>query len=169
MAFDLTGKSPELLKTPAEQEAAKESEAHVEVSEPETAVEAPQRMVVPEKSVQMIEMPKEQPKQKVIEIKDQMLAQIEEILADGLYAIYKVMPANKQLEFKVAGEKFAREIKDQIAKGKMKPHLVLRGARIWLSKIPGVIWPYLTQEAKIKTDDILVYSEELIKGGKNSL
>jgi len=85
---------------------------------------------------------------------------IENILEEDLSDIYAKMPAAKQSEFKVEGEKATRSINEILSSAKVKVGKILSIIKKWLSIIPGVNKFFLEQEAKIKTDKILKINQE---------
>ena len=159
MAFDLNTVSPEVPKTPEIAQTPEAQEVGLEVPQQEQAptVEyAPAPQVQP----QQIEVP-HQVEQPVVSQKDQLLEQVESILADKtVMKIYAQLPEGKKHQFKEMGEKVAKEISDGIRTRKLKPYKVLSGITKWLSIIPNVEKYYLLQEAKIDVDQVLALSEE---------
>ncbi|MFH1427116.1 MAG: hypothetical protein ABIG60_01130 [Patescibacteria group bacterium] len=81
--------------------------------------------------------------------------QIEEILADDLEDIFLKMPADKQAEFKKAGEETARKINDLLDKAKVKIKQIISLIKKWFQLIPGINKFFLEKEAKIKADRII--------------
>ena len=81
--------------------------------------------------------------------------QIESILSNGLIDLYIKMPADKQQEFKLAGEQTARKINSLLDQAKVKIKGVIDLIRTWLLIIPGVNKFFLEQEAKIKADEVM--------------
>ncbi len=80
---------------------------------------------------------------------------IENILSKDIEEIYLNMPANKQWEFKRAGEQTAKDINGLLEKTKVKVNKVIGLIKKWLSIIPGVNKFFLEQESKIKADEII--------------
>lgn len=93
-------------------------------------------------------------------VTDPVLKSVEDILAEGLMDLYATFPEDRKATFRQKGEEVARKIRDLIVKGKHKALEVLRLIRMWLHTIPGVNSFFLEQEAKIKTDRILMYGDE---------
>ncbi len=81
--------------------------------------------------------------------------QIESILSNGLADLYIKMPADKQQEFKLAGEQTARKINSLLDQVKVKIKEIIDLIRKWLLIIPGVNKFFLEQEAKIKADEVM--------------
>ncbi len=81
--------------------------------------------------------------------------QIESILANGLADLYIKMPADKQQEFKLAGEQTAHKINSLLDQAKVKIKEIIDLIRKWLLIIPGVNKFFLEQEAKIKADEVM--------------
>jgi len=92
--------------------------------------------------------------------KDQTTVQIENILSDDLTDMFLKMPPDKQMAFKKAGEETAQKIKVMLDEGKFKARKVVDLIKDWLKMIPGVNKFFLEQEAKIKTDKILLVAED---------
>jgi len=84
---------------------------------------------------------------------------IEKILAAGLEDIYLSLPAVKQKEFKIEGEKTTKEIDILLNKAKINMGKIVALIRKWLSLIPGINKFFLEQEAKIKADEIVKLKE----------
>ncbi len=85
---------------------------------------------------------------------------IEDILADGLDDIYLSMPPAKQQEFKIVGERTAKEINKLLETTRVKVKQIIELIKKWLSIIPGVNKFFLEQEAKIKSDKIMELSRK---------
>jgi hypothetical protein len=86
---------------------------------------------------------------------------IEKILEEGLEDVYKKLPVQKQMEFRVVGERTAKDINLLIEKAKFSVAKILDLIKKWLSIIPGVNNFFIEQEAKIKADKIIkIKSEE---------
>lgn len=81
--------------------------------------------------------------------------QIEKVLAEDLDDIFISLPKEKQLEFKLAGEKTAIEINTLLDRTKVKVKKIISLIKKWLLIIPGINVFFLEQEAKIKTDEIM--------------
>lgn len=92
--------------------------------------------------------------------KDPMLSQIEQLLSDDLFSVYASLPPKAQSEFKSKGEEVAAKIQNMIASAKAVAKDILSLIISWLKIIPGVNSFFLEQEAKIKTDKIMVLAEE---------
>ncbi|MFH1142503.1 MAG: hypothetical protein V1695_02210, partial [Candidatus Uhrbacteria bacterium] len=74
--------------------------------------------------------------------------------------LYFQLPPNKQKEFKIKGEETAGLIKQMLYSTKVKGRKIVGWIKDWLKMIPGVNKFFLEQEAKIKTDQILLLAEE---------
>jgi len=99
-------------------------------------------------------------------IKDEFTKEIENILSEDLTDVFLKMNPAQQEEFRVKGEETASKIRILLSATKVnvKKILVLIGE--WLKMVPGINLFFLEQEAKIKTDKILLNSEDLKKEGK---
>jgi hypothetical protein len=85
---------------------------------------------------------------------------IEKILEENIAEIFLAMPPNKQAEFKVAGEKAAREINKLLGGTKIKLKKIIDLIKKWLALLPGINRFFLEQESKIKADKILEMRRE---------
>lgn len=132
------------------QEMKKESDTEV-VREEEKPQDAPE--------VSVLKAAPAQPTQVPIK-KDELLTDIETILADDLTEIFLELPDEKKLAFKQKGEEVAGKIREMIQSGKIKIGKILDWIREWLSMIPRVNKYFIDQEAKIKADKVLKYTED---------
>jgi|GEM_PF-1217842 len=82
---------------------------------------------------------------------------IERVMEDGLAGIYQAMPPDKQQEFRMAGERTAREINAVLQAAKIKVNKIINLIRKWLSLIQGVNLYFLEKEAKRKADEIVKF------------
>lgn len=92
-------------------------------------------------------------------VKDNVLSQLEHILEEDLAEIYFNLPPEKQKKFHDKGDEIAGKIHKMIIDLKVKAKKVLNLVRGWLKIIPGINKFFLEQEAKIKTDKIMLLSE----------
>ena len=81
---------------------------------------------------------------------------IEGILAKGLDNVFLSMDAGTQQEFKKKGEKTSQAIVVLLKKTKLKVKKIINLIVSWLKIIPKVNKYYIEQEAKIKTEEILL-------------
>ncbi len=93
-------------------------------------------------------------------VKDQMMQDIENILAEDLTDVFLQLTPEKRNAFKQAGEEAALKIKVMMEMGKVKAKKMLDIIRDWLRLVPGVNKFFLEQEAKIKTDKLVDYFRE---------
>lgn len=93
------------------------------------------------------------------ESKEAGLKMIEEDLSEGLMEPFKQLSTSEQLEVKLAGEKFSREVWEMRGK-KVKVHHLLVGTRKFLQKFPKLNWGYVEQATKNKTDRLLKRLED---------
>lgn len=91
--------------------------------------------------------------------KEVMLSQIENILQDGVLESYLAMGPQEQQVFRTRGEQVAAEIRVMFGKGKVKMKRIWELIRGWLRLIPGVSSFFVEQEAKIKTDQLLLLAQ----------
>jgi DNA polymerase II large subunit len=100
---------------------------------------------------------------------DRLEEEIEDILEEDLGDIYKAMPPDKKEKFKEEGEETVSKIREVTRKPKVNSKKIFGLIKRWLRIIPGVSRFFLEQEAKIKTDKILLVTEEEKKRNKNEL
>lgn len=93
-------------------------------------------------------------------VKDRLTKEVEEILEDDLDEMYDKLPPDKQQEFKEKGEETAGMIKQMLGTTKVKSRKIVHWIKDWLKMIPGINKFFLEQEAKIKTDKLLMLSDE---------
>lgn len=94
---------------------------------------------------------------------DQIASQIDRILEDGLSDFYKTLPDSIKPKFKKQGEEISKIVTVMVRQAKVKVRTIVDLIRKWLRMIPGVNQYFLDQEAKIKTDQIVMlarYEEE---------
>lgn len=91
---------------------------------------------------------------------DRLAKEIESILAEDLTDLYLAMPPDKQQEFKIKGEQTASKVRELVQAAKINAKKIFQLIRDWMMMIPGVNRFFLEQEAKIKTDKILIVAEE---------
>lgn len=96
---------------------------------------------------------------------DRLTGEIEEILEEDLKELYMAMPKEKQAEFKIKGEETMSLVNQLVRTAHVNAKKIFQLIRAWLKIIPGVNRFFLEQEAKIKTDKILLVSEEEKKRG----
>ncbi len=81
---------------------------------------------------------------------------IEGILAKGLDTVFLSMDAGTQQEFKKKGEEVSKEIVVLLQKAKLRVKKIINLIAGWLKIIPKANKYYIEQEAKIKTEEILL-------------
>jgi hypothetical protein len=91
--------------------------------------------------------------------KDPVLIQVEHILEEDLKDIYLELPPKIQEKFRQKGDEIAKKIWTMIIELKAKAKKILDLIRSWLRLIPGVNKYFLEQEAKIKTDKLMILAE----------
>jgi len=92
--------------------------------------------------------------------KDVLTKQIESILEEDVMDLYLSMTPQDQQVFKTKGEETLSKIRVLLTKTKVNAKKIFQLIREWLKMIPGVNRFFLEQEAKIKTDKILLASEQ---------
>jgi len=98
--------------------------------------------------------------------KDQITKQIESVLAEDMTDLFLSMPPSKQQEFKRKGEETASKIRVLVNKASQNARKIFALIRAWLKLVPGVNRFFLEQEAKIKTDKIVMAAEERASHGE---
>ena len=97
---------------------------------------------------------------KAISVKTPEFQKVEKVLEDGVAPFYEKMPRNLRISFKAKGEEVAREIEEILKSVKVQANKILQLIISWLKMIPGVNRFFIEQEAKIKTDKILLLKKE---------
>jgi len=95
-----------------------------------------------------------------VRTKDQYHARIERILEENLVDVYLSLPPAARARFKAEGEASAVKIRSMIEKAKVRAKDVLKIILHWLKTIPRINNFFLQQEAKIKTDKIILLARE---------
>lgn len=93
--------------------------------------------------------------------KDAYRMKIERVLENGLVEIYVSLSPEKRAAFKRKGEETATKIRVLLDRTKISFGKVLDLIRDWLKTIPRVNRYFLEQEAKIKTDRIVLIHADL--------
>ncbi|MFA6603319.1 MAG: hypothetical protein WCT10_00585 [Patescibacteria group bacterium] len=92
--------------------------------------------------------------------KDTYHIRVERVLEENLVEVYLAMPPAARARFKAEGEATALRLRSLIEQTKIRAKDVLKLILQWLKMIPGVNRYFLEQEAKIKTDKILLLAQE---------
>lgn len=95
-----------------------------------------------------------------VPMKDEISRGVEKILEADLGELYASLDPAAKEKFRERGETVAKEISTMVRTLKVRVSHVLRLIRDWLLMIPKVNKHFLEQEAKIKTDEILAFSQE---------
>jgi hypothetical protein len=106
-------------------------------------------------------------KEERVEAKDRLSEEIDDVLEEDLGDLYKAMSPDEQRKFKEKGEETVSKIRELVRATKINAKKIFKLIREWLKLIPGVNRFFLEQEAKIKTDKILIISEEERKRDQN--
>lgn len=91
---------------------------------------------------------------------DRLEEEIEDILEEDLKELYLSLPPNKQAKFRLKGEETRSRIRQLAGSLKINAKKIFQLIRTWLKVIPGVNRFFLEQAAKIKTDKILMVTQE---------
>lgn len=89
-----------------------------------------------------------------------LTGKIEAILEEDLTDLYLKMSSDQQKTFKRQGEETSSKIGQLLAQAKVNAKKIFDLLRAWLKLIPGVNRFFLEQEAKIKTDKILLMHDQ---------
>ena len=92
--------------------------------------------------------------------KDPLTKLIESVLEEDMTDLYLSMTPQTQQLFKAKGEETLSKIRVLLTKTKVNAKKIFQLIREWLKLIPGVNRFFLEQEAKIKTDKILLANEQ---------
>ncbi|PIZ99699.1 MAG: hypothetical protein COX77_00855 [Candidatus Komeilibacteria bacterium CG_4_10_14_0_2_um_filter_37_10] len=89
---------------------------------------------------------------------EQLLEQIENILAEDLGDFYQHLDPQQKTQFRQKGEETAKQISSVLSRTKIKISQVIKLITSWLKLVPGFNKFFIEQSAKIKADKILVSS-----------
>jgi len=95
-------------------------------------------------------------KQKQFVQQSELVFEIKKILSEGLDEFYQSMPETLKQKFDAKGIETATKIEKIVISAKVKIHQIIKLIIDWLKMIPGVNKLFLEQESKIKTDKILL-------------
>ncbi len=101
--------------------------------------------------------------------KDRLEKEVEAILEEDLMDLYLKLPADQQAAFKAKGEETLGTIRQLLNTSKVNAKKIFSLIKEWLKMVPGVNKFFLTQEAKIKTDKILIVNNEENKRAQDEL
>ena len=91
--------------------------------------------------------------------KDEVMTKVQSILQEGLAPLYATLPPDAKLRFQTKGLEVSTSITDMVKHLKVNTKKVLLLIRDWLLTIPSVNKFFLEQEAKIKTDKIVILEQ----------
>ncbi len=92
--------------------------------------------------------------------KDAITIRVENIMQEGLADAYQKLSPIAQQEFKIKGEETAGAIRELLKSAHVKAKKIFHLIYNWLRLLPGVNRFFLEQEAKIKTDKIIMAKKE---------
>ena len=149
----------EAARVPEKEIVSPERESSSKQAEPAPVASAP------------ITTPKISPRRPVTVLKkDRLEKEIEEVLEEDLKDLYAAMPPDKQKLFRAKGEETTSAVRTLVQAAHINAKKIFQLIRTWLVIIPGVNRFFLEQEAKIKTDKVLlVTEEEKRRGSKDHL
>lgn len=96
----------------------------------------------------------------VVVEKDRLTKEIEEVMEEDLKEMYLAMSKEKQQQFRKQGEVVVSTVRQLVRAAHVNVKKIFTLIRAWLKIIPGVNRYFLEQEAKIKTDKVLLVTEE---------
>ena len=129
------------------------------VTKPEAKVEQPivaKPEAVKEQVAEVNIIPSASLPAPVVSTQSKVEEDIEGILAKGLDKVFLSMDAGTQQEFKKKGEETSQAIVILLQKAKLRVKKIINLIVSWLKIIPQVNKYYIEQEAKIKTEEILL-------------
>ncbi|MCX7778698.1 MAG: hypothetical protein N2259_00380 [Patescibacteria group bacterium] len=139
-----------------ETETEKEKEAKIEGGGEILTTAPPPAVTLPTPVEEVLLPPKRE--------KSPILIEIEQILSENLDEIYNSLTAEQKLIFRKKGEETASKIEILLREIKINIKKIMILIRDWLlmlvKMIPGINKLFLIQEAKIKTDKILLLAEK---------
>jgi len=91
--------------------------------------------------------------------KDEVMTEVQSILQEGLAPLYATLPPDAKLRFQAKGLEVSTSITDMVKRFRVNTKKVLLLIRDWLLTIPSVNKFFLEQEAKIKTDKIVILEQ----------
>ncbi len=153
-------KPQESFQESVEKKAAQTPEtAPEQFSAPEVQQERPQEV-----QQEVPQVPVQEPVQPVAQTvavnEDRLEKEVESILAEDLTEMFLALPESKQQAFRQKGEETTTKIRELLRSSKVNMKKIFHLIRDWLKMLPGVNKFYLEQEAKLKTDKILLVHEE---------
>ncbi len=138
---------------------AQETAAKIEVpKKPEAVKEVKEKKAVEEPVVKKTPVPAQA--QPPVQTKDQLEKEVESVLEQDLKEMYSAMDPASQKEFKEKGEETTVKVMEILSSAKVNAKKIFHLIRDWLKIIPGVSKFFLEQEAKIKTDRLMILSEK---------
>ncbi|MBU0707616.1 DUF2057 domain-containing protein [Patescibacteria group bacterium] len=105
-------------------------------------------------------VPQPTPSVPVTPSKTAVRQQVENILEEDLQEIYQRMDDKSKKRFKNEGEKTASKIEILLIGTRVKVNSIFKLIKKWLRVIPGVNKYFLEQEAKIKTDKLILIKKD---------
>lgn len=133
--------------------------AEVPAASPEISVDQSSQESVQSESVPLaapIVYPSSTPRP----VQDRLEQEIESILEEDLKELYLSLPAETRGAFKQKGEQVVSTIRTLVQEATVNVKKIFQLIKEWLSMIPGVNRFFLEQEAKIKSDKILLVTME---------
>lgn len=93
-------------------------------------------------------------------VRDPIAIKVEKIMEEGLNEAYGRLSPVAQQEFKLKGEETAHKITELLKSAHVQVKKIFRLLLDWLKMLPGVNRFFLEQEAKIKTDKIIMLNNK---------
>ncbi len=148
-----TGVVADSMKKPE----AKEASAVVEVPKtPEVQSPAPEQPVEQVIQEPIVQKTPVDVNPLPVETTSKIKKEIEAVLEEDVKELYLAMNPSDQQKFKAKGEETTAKINEIVNSAKVNAKKIFHLIRGWLKIIPGVSKFFLEQEAKIKTDKILI-------------
>jgi len=169
MAFNLLGKfnkqeTPQAMPAPVSQEKILDSAFETPIVSPELPKPLGEEKAAEAAALSQTATPVATVKP--ITAKTQLHREIEGILEGDLGPVYQAMRPEKQVEFRLAGEAAAGKIVILLRQTKIKIGQIFKIIFNWLKIIPGANKFFLEQEAKIRSDRLLMLKRRYDKSQK---
>lgn len=137
------------------------AETGAEFEAPKETAETPQipqekMPAINESKTPILPVPKKRAAVSLPSPRDELTKKVEKIMSDGLEESFAKLPPVIQQEFKLKGEQTAGKIRELLNATKIQVKKIFRLILEWLSLLPNVNKFFLEQEAKIKTDRIII-------------
>lgn len=128
-----------------------------DIRAPELPSEEKERAALAEAQAERLRADAARVAHSVREMKDPIVAKIEEILSHGLGAEYALLNQAQKDAFRQEGEELALWLRDAVTQGKVQPHKLLQRMEHWLLMIEAKdrFEPWLLKEAYKRVRQVL--------------